>query len=292
MHDHISVSEISSWRWSVDEDLAFYEKAEIDSIGVAFRKLEADGDPVAAAAKFVDAGLRVTNLLVPGPFSLDTPDAWSEQRERMSVVMDTALALRPELVVFTTGPARQLPWERAADALEEVMTAPIVEARREDLALAIEHTHSLRADVGFLHTLRDAIELAWRLDVGVCLEVNACWAERNLGGTIGAGIDVISLVQLSDYAIGTHITPDRLVPGDGDIPLGRIVGQLLDAGYDGVFDIEIIGPRIEDEGYESAINRSIDAVQQLIDPPPDEPDADEPATGDEVPADDYESDAM
>ena len=64
------------------------------------------------------------------------------------------------------------------------MGPAIVEAERERLALAIEHTHSLRTDVGFLHTLRDAVELAWRLGVGVCLEVNACWAERNLGGTI------------------------------------------------------------------------------------------------------------
>ena len=211
--------------------------------------------------------MRVTNLLVPGPFALDVPDTWSAQQERMSVVMDTALTLRPEVVVFTTGPARQLPWERAADALEEVMAGAIIEAHRENVPFAFEHTHALRTDVGFLHTLRDTIELAWRLDVGVCLEVNACWAERNLGGTISAGIDAISLVQLSDYGIGTHTTPDRLVPGDGDIPLQRIVGQLLDAGYEGVFDIEIIGPRIEDEGYESAITRSIEVVERLIDPP-------------------------
>lgn len=109
----------------------------------------------------------------------------------------------------------------------------------------------------------------------MCLEVNACWAERNLGGTITAGIEVISLVQVSDYAIGTRTTPERLVPGDGDIPLGRIVGLLLDAGYEGVFDIEIIGPRIEDEGYESAITRSIAAVQRLIEPPEEDTDADD-----------------
>lgn len=271
MHDRISVSGVSSWRWSIEEDLAFYESAQIDHVGVAFRKLEATGDPVAAASKIVDAGLRVTNLLVPGPFALDSPDSWGEQQERMGVALDTALALRPELVVLTTGPAGQLPWERAADALEEVLHPTIVEAAREALPLAIEHTNSLRTDVGFVHTLRDAIELSWRLGTGVCLEVNACWAERNLGGTISAGIDAISLVQLSDYAIGTHRTPDRLVPGDGDIPLGRIVGQLLDAGYDGVFDIEIVGPKIDDEGYESAITRSIERVQLLIDPPADEP---------------------
>ena len=65
-------------------------------------------------------------------------------------------------------------------------------------------------------------------------------------------------VQVSDYAIGTLSTPDRLVPGDGDIPIERILGDVLDAGYTGMFDIELIGPRIEDEGYASAIGRSVD----------------------------------
>lgn len=276
MHDLISVSEVSSWTWSLDEDLAFYERVGIDHVGIAFRKLEATGDPLAAAARVRDAGIRVTNLLAPGPFALDQPDDWSNQRERAGIMMDTALALRPEVVVFTTGPAGPLTWERAADALEEVMHGVLAEAQREQVAVAIEHTNSLRTDVGFVHTLRDAMELAWRLGVGVCLEVNACWGERNLGGTIAAGIDTIALVQVSDYSVGTHTTPDRLVPGDGDIPLGRIINQLLDAGYQGVFDIEIIGPHIESEGYEAALARSIAHVQDLIEPPAD--------------ADDYDSD--
>jgi sugar phosphate isomerase/epimerase len=267
MHDRISVSEVSTWQWSVDEDLAFYDRVGIGNVGVAYRKLEATGDPVAAAGRVRDRGLRAANLLVPGPFTLDRPDEWDAQREQAGLVMDTALALRPEVIVFTTGPAGQLPWERAADAFEEVMRHTFAEAEREGIPVAIEHTHALRADVGFVHTLRDAVELAWRLGTGVCLEVNACWTERNLAGTIGAGIEAISLVQLSDYSIGTTSTPDRLVPGDGDIPLGRIVGQLLDAGYPGVFDIEIIGPRIEDEGYESAVSRAIARVETLLELP-------------------------
>jgi sugar phosphate isomerase/epimerase len=105
------------------------------------------------------------------------------------------------------------------------------------------------------------------------MEVNSCWAERNLGGTIASGIDAIDLVQISDYAIGTRTTPERLVPGDGDIPLHRIVAALLEAGYEGVFDIEVIGPRIEDEGYESAIQRSIVYAELLLDPSTDDNEA-------------------
>jgi sugar phosphate isomerase/epimerase len=65
----------------------------------------------------------------------------------------------------------------------------------------------------------------------------ACWGERALADTITAGIDRIRLVQLSDYLVGTLSTPDRAVPGDGDIPFDRIVGRLLAAGYEGAFDL-------------------------------------------------------
>src|SRR5262249_50057970 len=108
-------------------------------------------------------------------------------------------------------------------------------------------------------------DLARRLDTGVCMEVNACWAERGLGDTISAGVDRLRLVQVSDFAVGTLSTPNRLVPGDGDIPLDRILGRVLAAGYDGSFDLELIGPRIEEEGYRSACRRSIDRLANMLD---------------------------
>ena len=130
--------------------------------------------------------------------------------------------------------------------------------------LCLEHTNSLRVDVSFVHTLRDAIELARRLDIHVCMEVNACWAERDLARTIANNVDRIGIVQVSDYAIGTLSTPNRLVPGDGDIPLRRIIGQLLAAGYGGAFDLELVGPKIEEEGYRRAIARSCDYLTELL----------------------------
>ena len=91
------------------------------------------------------------------------------------------------------------------------------------------------------------------------------WAERTLAATLRDGMDVIRLVQVSDFVVGTHDTPNRVVPGDGDIPLRRILSDIITAGYDGVFDLELIGPRIEEEGYESAINRAIDATTAVLD---------------------------
>jgi sugar phosphate isomerase/epimerase len=90
------------------------------------------------------------------------------------------------------------------------------------------------------------------------MEMNACWAERGLDDTIASGVDTLRLVQVSDFAVGTLSTPNRLVPGDGDIPISRILGQLLRAGYPGCFDLELVGPRIDEEGYAAAARRAID----------------------------------
>ncbi|MEZ5205923.1 MAG: hypothetical protein R2690_02820 [Acidimicrobiales bacterium] len=52
------------------------------------------------------------------------------------------------------------------------------------------------------------------------------------------------------------------------------MGQLLDAGYDGRFELELRGPHIDEEGYASAIERSLAALADLIEPPDDEDDDD------------------
>ena len=262
-HPRISVSAISTWSWPLEDDLAFYRRAGIDQIGVSLRKLDITGYKKGAQL-VAGAGLRVTNLLGLGPFTLDDPSQWPAQQTRLLSALDTAETVGAECLILTTGPAGQLTWEAAADALETALAPVLTEARRRGVPFALEHTHALRADVGFVHTLADAVDLARRLGVGVCMEINACWSERALGRTIERSVDVLRLVQVSDYVIGTTTTPDRTVPGDGDIPIGRILSQLEAAGYEGCYDLELIGPRIEAEGYGVAIPRAVTALAGLL----------------------------
>ncbi len=263
MHDRISLSAISTYDWSLDEDLAFYADAGITNVGMSVAKLERTGweDGVRRVA---DSGLRVTNLIGLGPFRLDAPANWDAQRERVQRAIEAAAVVAAECVVFTTGPAGRLTWEEAADALAAALAPGVEEARHRGVPFALEHTNSLRVDVGFVHTLRDVVDLARRLGTGVCMEVNACWAERGLVETVVAGADTLRLVQVSDFAVGTLSTPNRLVPGDGDIPLERILGQVLEAGYEGCFDLELIGPRIDEEGYAAAARRSIERLTAML----------------------------
>jgi sugar phosphate isomerase/epimerase len=267
VHSRVCVSAISTFKLDLAGDLEFWAAHDIDCVGVSVAKLDAFGwdEGTRRLADAVDKGLRVANLIGLGPFVLTQPEQWERQRERLVRALETGNRVNAGCLVFTTGPAGPLPWDEAADALETALAPVIVEARALGIPFAVEHTNSLRVDVGFVHSLHDVVDLARRLGTGVCMEINACWAERGLAVTIADAIDVIRLVQVSDFAVGTLATPDRLVPGDGDIPLGRILGQVIAAGYAGVFDLELIGPKIDAEGYASAVPRAVDALSALLD---------------------------
>ncbi|MBM3673178.1 MAG: sugar phosphate isomerase/epimerase [Actinobacteria bacterium] len=264
MHPQLSVSAVSSWQWTLDEDLAFWERAGISHVGLSFRKLEEAGAD-ASVARVRDAGLRVSNIVELGWWKLGDRATWSRQQDRLLVAVDAARNFGACLVL-TTGPAGSLDWDAAADALGEALEPVAAAAAAEGVVLTIEHTGALRLDLSFCTTARDGLDLARRLDTGLCLELNSCFAERDLHATIRAAAadHVLTHVQVSDFVIGSLSTPDRAVPGDGDIPLDRIVGQIFSSGYTGAFELEMVGPRIEEEGYESAIQRGIAHLDSLF----------------------------
>ena len=39
---------------------------------------------------------------------------------------------------------------------------------------------------------------------------------------------------------------------------------VIDAGYEGPFDLEILGPRIEEEGYRTPIVRSVERASEML----------------------------
>jgi sugar phosphate isomerase/epimerase len=69
---------------------------------------------------------------------------------------------------------------------------------------------------------------------------------------------------VSDYVYGDRTAPCRAVIGDGAIPLEHLIGELLDAGYKGVFDLELLGPRIQQEGAAAATRRAAENLSEIL----------------------------
>jgi sugar phosphate isomerase/epimerase len=262
----IAVSAVSTWHHTPTEDLAFWARHAIDHVGLSVQKLAAAGweEAPATIERIRDAGLQVSSVGTVGYFALDQPDTWGPANETVRRAVDVATSVGAERVVVVTGSAGALEWDDAAEAFARAIAPAVEVATSGGIRLALENTASLRVDYGFVHTLRDTVDVAAANGLSVCLEIQSCWAERGLGRTIAGNVDAIALVQLSDFVRGSTTTPDRVALGDGDIPLERIVGQLLDAGYRGPFEIELIGPRVTPDRYDSAVTTSMAVLHDLL----------------------------
>ncbi|HVW41992.1 MAG TPA: sugar phosphate isomerase/epimerase family protein [Amycolatopsis sp.] len=248
---------MSSASWTLDQDLKFWKSNGIDHVCISLRKVVAAGwDSGLAAIRA--AGLGVSAVLWPAAFHLDMPARWDDERAAANRAVDAAHMLGAKCLAMTAGPPGRMLTDEAATAFRSAIAPVLDHARSRGVAIALENNSPLRRDIGFLHTLADTVAFARETGIGICVELNNCWTEYRLADLFRAGRDLFHIVQVSDYVIGTATTPDRAVPGDGDMPLARLLQMLLDAGYEGPFDLEILGPRIEKEGYPSAISRGIE----------------------------------
>jgi sugar phosphate isomerase/epimerase len=230
-------------------DLAMWSDLGVEHVGLISPKLAAEGwEPALSLVQ--DAGLRVSNI--------------ASENEVIAESLRFAARVGARTVYFCTGRAASHSWEDAADDLCQSMAPLVSLANQLGVRLSVEPTNPLRVHRSFVFSFRDALDLARAAGIGVVLDFNSCWYERGLDELVRTNVDAVALVQICDYVMGTFDTPNRAVPGDGDIPLTRLMSMVLDAGYDGPFDLEILGPRIESEGYASAIQRSVERASGIL----------------------------
>jgi sugar phosphate isomerase/epimerase len=262
MHPRITVHDhVFPRQWGLDDVLAGFARGGAERVGIGRARLRGrDAPDVANVAH--GQGVAIT-YLVHGPMlELEAARYGPQGVTDVIATLNAASALGCRCVYGVTGPALSLTWEQAAGAFIAAAQPMARHAHEAGVQLLIEPTNMLFADVSFLHTLRDTVDVAREAGLGVCVDVQHCWTERGLAQTIATAGDLIGLVQLSDVIPGRR-SPFRAVPGDGVIPVERIVSHLLDCGYGGPFDLELY----EEPGVDSAqtIARAIEHLSGLLD---------------------------
>jgi sugar phosphate isomerase/epimerase len=260
-----SVSQITTLHWPFERDLQVIAEVGAAGIGVSIRKLESYG---------VERGLQllrrsklgVSCFTSSGAFPLGDRDGELAALERTRRHLQAASDAGAGCLMVLPGNGPGLSWEEAADRFRPLVERLIPDAERSAVRIALEPTSQLRMDLSFLHSFDEALDFIDELGspwLGVVLEINNAWIERRLYRNIRERTKSIALVQVNDFKIGTMAASERVVIGDGDIPLRRICGALDKAGYDGWYDIELLGPAIEAEGYESVVPRAVEAFRAL-----------------------------
>jgi sugar phosphate isomerase/epimerase len=249
MHPRLSVNAICSMNQSLTEDLSLWADLGIDNVGLISPKLAAAGWDAAREA-VLDAGLQVSSM--------------SCYRDGIAESLEFAASVGTPVLYIVAGSAGSARWEEAAEAFCHELAPFVARATELGVVLSLEPTNPLRTDVSFVHCVRDAVDLAHMAGMGVTVDFYSSWYERGIDGLIREHIDSVALVQISDYRLGTFDMPNRCAIGDGDVPVERLMATVLEAGYQGPFDLEILGPRIEEEGYRAPIARSLERAGAML----------------------------
>jgi len=206
----------------------------------------------------------IVHPFMPGdPLEL-REETWEQPRARLKATLEAAEVLGARSVYLTTGGHGSGTWEDSARAFAEAVAPCAALARQKGIDLMIENAPAVYADLHIAHTLRDTVTLAEMAGIGVLIDIFSCWTEAGLQDTIRRAHPRLGLVQVSDYVAGDRALPARAVPGDGVIPLQRIIGWILDGGYEGAFDLELLGPRIDEEGHAAAIARAAERTGDIL----------------------------
>jgi sugar phosphate isomerase/epimerase len=209
------------------------------------------------------AGLEVATL-THRAFAFATPAEIEAARERLLQSIAIAGEIGAQTITMTTGGRGALTWSQAAERFAEAM-APCAEAARSaGIRLGIEPTSHLYSDVSIAHRLADTATLAQKSGIGVMIDLFACWVDADIDAAIADAAPLTALVQVSDYVYGDRGLPCRAVPGDGAVPLDRLIPAIARAGFKGWFDLEIIGPRLQAEGEEAGLWRAGDYIGKLL----------------------------
>lgn len=255
----LSINEMTTFRWSFEEDVHNLAAAGIPAIGVWRQKLSDFGEDKGIEL-LAEKGLAVSSLFWVGGFTGSDGRTFKESLTDAMEALRIAAAMKASSVIVYSGArgghtnnhARRL----LRGALAEL--APVAADLGTTLALKPMHA-GCAAEFTFLTGLKQTVQLLEELDhTGVRLAFDSYHfgfepADLELLPDL---VSHIAVVQLGDARLPPHGEQNRCRLGEGVIPVPRIVETLVERGYRGYFEVELLGEDVESFDYQGLITHS------------------------------------
>lgn len=262
----LSVSETTTFRWSFEEDVLRYKAAGIPAIGVWRQKLSDFGEEKGAEL-LSETGMQVSHLFWAGGFTGTDGRTFKGAIEDAMEAVRTAAELKTQCLLVYSG-ARGLHTHNHArrlfrEALKEIL--PL--AQDLGVFLSVEPMHpGCAGDFTFITDLDEYFRLVDALgsnQVKLVFDVYHLGLVPDILSRIPQLVPHIALVQLGDAKSPPSGEANRCLLGEGKIPVAELVLALRANGYDGFFDVELIGEDVEAYSYEELLRHAKEAYRRL-----------------------------
>jgi sugar phosphate isomerase/epimerase len=242
-----SVSEITTFHQTFDEDLAIYREAGAEGIGIWEFKL-GEGSDADAVAKLRASGLEATTC-IPGTLSIypvpfPGPADPDERTGELCAAIERFAPFEPEVVLVLTGHPGDTPPAEARRTVVEGLRRAARVAASHGIRLGLEPLHrNVYGTWTMVTTIPETLDLIDEIDepnLGVLFDVYHLWDTDDALEQIRRHARRFGpAVHICDWREHTRNDFDRALPGEGIVDLAAIFGALEAGGFDGWFDLEI-----------------------------------------------------
>jgi sugar phosphate isomerase/epimerase len=260
------MNEMTTYRWTFEQDVHEYASAGIQGISVWRQKLSDYGEQ-RGIELLAESGMRVSSLMWAGGFTGSDGRTYRDSLEDALEALQTASALCAECLIVYTGSRAGHTHRHARRLIREALSELAPQAAEMGVDLAVEPMHPGCAGAWtFLTSLDDTLQLLDELDgndVRLVFDTYHLAQQRDVLELLPNITPRIAIVQLGDAKAPPCGEQDRCRIGDGCLPLRDIVTSLIQLGYSGYFDVELMGEEIEASDYHELLIQSQQAFSAL-----------------------------
>jgi sugar phosphate isomerase/epimerase len=259
------ISEFTTWPWTFERDVACYAELGVDTIEVCEFKLDRARvtDQLALIAQH---GLTISSVqpavrtLFPSrsqPEPTHVPDRMTSFRstierfgghaQNVPFVTNTGIPPDGNIQEVLDTAARE--YRALADAAADLGARVAL----EPLNAAIVNTETAIWTLEQGMRVVDAVD---RHNFGICLDFWNIWQNARIEQTITGCGDRIFVVQVSDWRTPQSFQ-DRLIVGEGEIPLSPLLRATHQSGYRGPYVVEIFSGDVPDSLWEGDLTKVI-----------------------------------
>jgi sugar phosphate isomerase/epimerase len=251
------MNEFTTQPWSFDEDLENYAALGVEAIELCEQKLD-EHRWSEQMQRLTESGLAISAVqplvrtfgasrMQPDPKGVDA------RSKRLRQSIERLAPFTPGVpFVVNTGAADGGDMQGMLDATVAQLRslAPFAAGNGVRLALEPLSATSMNSETAIwtLDQASDIIDAVGHPNVGICLDLWNVWQNAYLDAAIARAGSRIFLLQVSDWRM-PRSSGDRLVPGDGEIPIGSFLRAVEATGYRGSCTVEIFSQDVPDSLY-------------------------------------------
>lgn len=254
-----AISELTTFRWELADELEHLARHGFDRLSLWRTKLS-DLGVDQAKTLLRQAGMRVSSLQWAGGFTGGDGRSFRESVADALEAIETAAELDADVLVVHSGcrggHTRTHAHRLLADALD--VLAP--EAFSRGVTLAIKPMHPVAAaGCDFLTDLGHAARWISRFDhpaVRLSIDLWQFGHDPALPALLADLVPLTAVVQVADSRGLPSAERERLPPGQGSLRLETLVMSLIEHGYTGDFEFELVGEAVESLGYDQVLRQT------------------------------------